>query len=191
MTNSKLAAALAMSGAVMFGGMQAQAATVTLDFDTPISAPLSLDPDSPGIVSGNCESASGPKCLGVNKKGAAVLTIAAGMTFSISKFWFNLLGEGDNLIVTTDKGSVTLFESDYAHNTAGGFVFNSSALAAFQDITSLSFIMGGKNGNGRVDDIAVSYGGDEPSPVPLPAAGLMLAGALGGMAALRRRKTAA
>ena len=190
MMNSKIAAALAVSGAFMFGGMQAQATTVTLDFDSPISAPLSFDPDSPGIVSGNCDSPSGPSCLGVNKVGAAVLTIASGMTFSISEFWFKLLGEGDNLIVTTNKGSVTLLESDYEHNSPGGFIFDSSALVAFQDITTLSFIMGGRNGNGRVDDIVVSYGGDEPSPVPLPAAGLMLAGAMGGLAALRRRKTA-
>ena len=43
-------------------------------------------------------------------------------------------------------------------------------------------------GNARVDDITVSH--DDVAPVPLPAAGLMLSGALGGLAFLRRRKTA-
>jgi hypothetical protein len=173
---------------LLAGTAPVQAATVTLDFDSVISAPLSLDPDSPGIVGGNCDSASGPLCLGVNAVGAAVLTIASGLTFSVSEFWFKLLGEGDNMIVETDKGSITLLEADYDHNTAGGFILDTSALAIFQDITYLSWIMGGRNGNGRVDDIKVSY--DDPAPIPLPAGGLLLAGGLLGLAALRRRKIA-
>jgi hypothetical protein len=173
---------------LLAGTAPVQAATVTLDFDSVISAPLSLDPDSPGIVGGNCDSASGPMCLGVNKIGAAVLTIAAGMTFSVSEFWFKLLGEGDDMLVETDKGSITLHEADYDHNTPGGFILDTSALAIFQDITYLSWIMDGRNGNGRVDDIKVSY--DDPAPIPLPAGGLLLAGGLLGLAALRRRKAA-
>lgn len=161
----------------------AQAATVTLDFNSTVAAPLSLDPDSPGIVNGNCAAGQAP-CLGVNKNGAAVLSIAAPLTFSVVDFWFQLLGKGDNLIVTTSKGSTTLLESLYAHNN-GGQVFNVTTNSLFQDITFLSFRT--NEGNARIDNLTVTYG--TPAPVPLPAAGLMLAGALAGVASFRRRRS--
>ena len=58
--------------------------------------------------------------------------------------------------------------------------------ADFTGIYSLEFDNTG-NGNIRVDDLGLTY--DDPmAPVPVPAAGLMLLTALGGAAALRRRK---
>ena len=179
-----------ISAAAMWGVSASQAATVTFGFDDPVAAPFTLDPDSPGIVNGNCATGSAP-CLGVNKVGAAMLSIAAPLTFSVSSFWFQLLGKKDDLIVTTSNGTMTLLESLFPHNN-GGQVTDVSALALFQNITFISFIT--NTGNARVDDIKVTYDdgddGGEPAPVPLPAAGLLLAGALGGLSAFKRRKAA-
>ena len=170
--------AAAACGASLLAVAPASAATVTLDFESPVPAPLTLHADTPGIMDGNC--ADRP-CLAVNKVGAAVLSITAPLTFTVTSFWFHLQGKKDDMIVTTDKGSISLTEALYPHNN-GGQILDVSLNSIFQDITSLSFLM--THGTGRVDDIAVNY----PAPVPLPATGLMLMGALGGIAALRRKK---
>ena len=170
--------AAAACAASLLAVAPASAATVTLDFNSPVPAPLTLDADSPGIIDGNC--ADRP-CLGVNKNGPAVLSIASPLTFSVASFWFQLLGNKADMTIETDKGSISLTEALYPHNNDGQ-IFDASLNLIFQDITYLSFLM--NKGNGRVDDIAVNY----PAPVPLPATGLMLLGALGGIAALRRKK---
>lgn len=173
---------LTAATAVVLSASMASAATIDIDFDSAVLPPLLLVEDSPGVIPGNCDgSASGPDCLGVNKNGAASISIEAPLTFSVSSFWFKLLGEGDDLIVTTSKGVTTLFESDYGHNLVGD-VLDVSGNAFFQDITFMSFLT--SEGNARVDDVKGSY----TPPVPLPAAGWMLLGGLGGLAAMRRRK---
>lgn len=180
-----LAASL-VSALGVFNAPETQAATVTLDFDSPVALPLLLDEDSPGIIPGRCTgSVSGPDCLGVNSVGAATLSITSG-TFSITSFWFQLLGRMDDLIVTTSNGTLTLLESIYDHNN-GGQVIDVSGDARFQNITSLSFLT--NTGNARVDDIVVDL--PNPAPVPLPASALLLLAGVGGLAAVRRRKTAA
>lgn len=45
-------AAYAVSAFAILGAPETHAAT--LDFDSPVPAPLILDPDSPGIVGGPC-----------------------------------------------------------------------------------------------------------------------------------------
>lgn len=175
-------AASAISAFAILGAPQTQAAT--LDFDSPVPSPLILDPDSPGIVGGNCLAG---KCLGVNTQGAATLTVETGYTFSITSFWFQLLGNMDDLLVTTDKGSVLLTEAVYDHNDGGQTYIASDSI--FKDITLLSFIMqtGGRGqaGNGRVDDIVYDV-----APIPLPASAVLLLAGLGGLAAVRRKKKA-
>jgi hypothetical protein len=205
-----------LTGALLLGGMHAQAATIplTLNFNGPspnVPAPFLLDADSPGIVNGNCNVAP---CLGINSVDSAVLSIAPSLKFSVSSFWFQLLGKKNDLKITTDFGSIILVEGtglgQYEHNN--GYTLDVSTNALFQNITYMSFLMDcedekkgkkvkedkpekGCTGNSRVDDIKVTYDDGKPtdpgpSPVPVPAAGLMLAGALGGLTALRRRKAA-
>ena len=176
-------AASVVSAFALFSAPETQAATVTLDFNSPVSAPLTLDPDSPGIVNGNCRDNASRPCLGVNSQGPATLSIEAGETFSVSSFWFQLLGNMDDLIVTTSNGTLTLLESVYGFNDDGQ-VIDVSGNALFQNITSLSFLT--NTGNARVDDIVVDV--PDVAPVPLPASAALLLAGMGGLAALRRRK---
>ncbi|TBN42808.1 VPLPA-CTERM sorting domain-containing protein [Paracoccus subflavus] len=94
----------------------------------------------------------------------------------------------DDLLVTTNKGSVLLTEAVYGHNNGGQTFIASDGI--FKDITLLSFIMQtggqGQAGNGRVDDIEVDV-----APIPLPASAVLLLAGLGGLAAVRRKKKAA
>jgi hypothetical protein len=168
-------AASAVSALALSLASAATAATVTLDFDGPIPAPLVLDPDSPGIVNGNCLDAP---CLGVNSQGAATLSIEDGLTFSVSSFWFQLLGASTNLIVSTSAGQTTLTAATYGHNDGGQFI-DVSGNSIFQNITSMSFLT--NVGNARIDNLVVA-------PIPLPAPAFLLLAGLGGLAAFRRRK---
>jgi len=73
-------------------------------------------------------------------------------------------------------------QPDFAHNQA-----YTEGLDFF-GVTSITFESGGtgNKGNARFDFVA----GTPVSPIPLPAGGLLLVAALGGIAALRRRKVA-
>lgn len=179
----KIVAASAASVTALSLASAAQAATVTLGFDEPVPAPLSLDPDSPGIVNGNCLE---DPCLGVNSESEATLTTTDSSTFSVSSFWFELLGAPTDLIVTTSAGQTTLDSDTYGFNDGGQFI-NVGGNALFQNITSLSFLT--SFGNARIDDLVITT--EEVNAIPLPATGLLLLGAMGGIAALRRRRAAA
>ncbi len=56
----------------------------------------------------------------------------------------------------------------------------------FQNLSVFGIGLQGNSDEVRIAKLTVSY---DPSPVPVPAAGLLLLGALGGLAALRRRRS--
>lgn len=182
MSYSKLFVACTISAATLLGATHARAATVTFDFETALPAPFTHDEGSQPVGPGNCLAGS---CIKVNRNSGDVISIAAPLTFSVTSFWFQLLGNRDNMLVSTNKGSVTLLESMYENNN--GFTYDATAARIFDRITYVSFIMDNE-GNGRVDNLTVTY--DEPSSVPLPAGGALLVTALAGLAAMRRRKVA-
>lgn len=80
---------------------------------------------------------------------------------------------------------ISLYATDIAGSGAPGFVGATFAPIA---VTEIFFTVLSSNDNYGFADGALA--GIGIAPVPVPAAGLMLLGALGGLAALRRRKTA-
>jgi hypothetical protein len=153
------------------------------------------------IVNGNCDV---KPCLAQNPNEVTRLERTDTNPFTLTSFWFQLLGIKAALTVTSSAGgSVTMEEPTYTHNT--GYVFALGALPLFQNVAWISFdntgqdvILtvakakpngGGPNGSGniRIDDLVLDY---TAPAVPLPAAGWLLLAGLGGLAAAKRRKSA-
>ncbi len=131
------------------------------------------------IVNGNCNV---KPCMALNTNETSVLTRVGGGIFSLSSFWFQILGRRAELTVKSYSGvnaleTIVLTEAVYPHNS--GQVFSH----LFDNVTAISFHDSGK-GNLRIDDLTVSV-----STVPLPAALPLL---MAGLAAIgfvgRRRK---
>lgn len=143
------------------------------------------------IVNGNCNASSGAGCGAFNDNEFSVLTKVGGGEFTITSFWYQLLGRGvggrfpvtNTFTVSSNLGGVLSFAANIVGHNDGGHVVDLSFLTLFQNVTSLTFRTY-RGGNVRLDDLAMA----EPSPVPLPAAGLMLLAGLGGLASLRKRK---
>ena len=135
--------------------------------------------DSVRLVNGNCLSGA---CLALNNNETTTITAQNGGPFTLTSFWFQLLGNGrvNTLTVTADGVAFLFAESAYPHNNGGQFV-DLSGNPAFQNITSLVFSTFG-GGNVRIDDLNLT-------PVPLPGAlPLMLSALAGGGLLTRRRK---
>lgn len=191
LTNTLGGALLACSTAFVGTGVTA----ATLTFDGANTDPYFEDGfvvDPARIVNGNCDGASGAPCLALNDNETSAVTADDGSAFSITSFWFQLLGRGtDNTLTVTSSsgGSLSLDASTYGTND-GGQVFDLTSLAdyatAWSDILSVTFASS-DGGNVRIDDIGLEGGGGV-APVPAPAAGLLLLSALGGIAFAKRRK---
>lgn len=176
-------------GAVMFAAQCVPSHAVTVGFGA-----LDVDPylesifkfNTVDIVTSSC--ASGP-CMGLRRNQTSIMTLAAGGVFSISSFWFQLLGNPAVLTVKSFAGLTNLETIIFttAGNPAnnGGQTFNH----LFAGATSISFTNTGRSSL-RVDDISGRSG--SVSAVPTPAAlPLFISGlAALGFAGRRRRKQA-
>ena len=191
---NKLLAALAIT-TVAFASGGATAATVDFTDAHPQGGGIytedALSFNNIRIVNGNCNAASGAACGAFNNNETSVLTQVGGGTFSLSSFWYELLGRGsggkkpvtNTFYVASNLGGLLSFAANVVGHNDGGHVVDLSTLALFQNATSLTFSTNG-GGNVRLDDLAIA-----PAPVPLPAAGLMLLAGIGGLASLRKRKS--
>lgn len=146
------------------------------------------------------------RCLIEKKQGVVTtLTRTTGGAFTLDDFYFLLTGKGkggnNSITVTGSNGATSTFSlgAVFANvslehgGAAGALVKNNGYVASFltapydlfQNVTSVTWTAA-KHAQIRLDNIGVHY--DTPA-VPLPAGGLLLIGALGGLAVLRRRKS--
>jgi hypothetical protein len=147
----------------------ASAATVTFEGQAgnPYSEAGLLFSDFGINNSANCPVGD-DKCAQVGGT-ASVTTDPIGGLFSLSSLLLNLVGAQATLTLTA--GTITqTFSSD-------GLI----DLSAFQNVSMVFFDV--NKGNAFIDDVSGTV-----APIPVPAAGLLLLSALGGLAFLRRKQ---
>jgi hypothetical protein len=138
--------------------------------------------DVVNIVNGNC--ASSP-CMKLSPHNTSTLTQVGGGLFSLSSFWFQLLGNPAALTVKSYSGA-TLIEqivfttTGYPSNN-GGQTFSH----LFEDVTKISFSNTG-GGSVRTDDFVLNL--SPVSAVPLPAGLPLMISGLVMLGLIRRRK---
>lgn len=196
----------AVAVALSFGGQAAQAATVVLDSSTQCSENNAINGISIGDVTGN--SGGADDCWGTfdnNDPGP-------GGAFQIGSMEFNFLsrfnvggaidGEDIGLDLPVNNGSSGTWSRDDVD--IGDFLIvlkaaNTPGFAAwlFEGDSNDSFfgdwLVAWTNDKGEPRDLShLSIYSKGVTPIPLPAAGFLLIGALGGLglAARRRRKSA-
>jgi hypothetical protein len=141
------------------------------------------------LVSGNCfnDPVTNPEsCAAENRNELIRMTRVDGSAFDLTSIWFQILGQGNGasngfLIQDMINGISAVFTQP-TYLTNEGYTVT---LTQFMGVTELFFSSSPDPGNLRIDNV-----GAAPSAVPVPAAGFLLIGALGGLAALRRRRKA-
>jgi hypothetical protein len=180
---SAMGAAAAVALTLSTAGAQATpVAYASGSTDVMVTAPVAADR---GIVA-NAYGASDGKFYSLSLGGSAVFTFLPAVAFR---------SPGAVVEVTNGKRESYL-ESMDLYGVLGGFatyigsVTNAAATTIFTfagKFDSLKVVDTSPGGTGRdgfdIDSISVT-----PATIPLPAGGLLLLGALGGVAALRRRK---
>jgi hypothetical protein len=140
---------------------------------------------------GNCPYAD-PACLKLNNATgggypSAVMTLQSGGMFDLLSFQFQFSGTGNpNTLTVSAAGYAPLTftvgagyakDTDYTYYPVGGI---------FSNVSSVTF-SSSTGGTVRIDTINAS----PVSTIPLPAAGFLLVGALGGLGLMGRRRKAA
>ncbi len=151
---------------------------------TPVGSPLSFQTDGYGVGANDDEVTTVPG------KPQEVITLTFSQATLIDAIYFLDLfvsgaGSHETGVATFDgTTSVQLVATDLVH-TGSGYVAATFApiLATVVQFT----VLASNDAHGYADGALAGVG---IAPVPVPAAGLLLAGGLGGLAALRRRKKA-
>ena len=158
-------------------------------------------------TNGNCPFNTAP-CSHVNDNETITIT-RGGNLFDVlsATFRFQGQGNGNGILFQGFVNNMLTASADFLIGASSGFGDGSLSSgstpiakkvdylaafnAAFSDIDTLTITsakVGNKSANVRVDSIKTEYA---MAAVPVPAAGLLLFGALGGLAGLKRRRRAA
>lgn len=211
---TKFLGAMAIAAASFALAEGASAATVTVDFNDGITKNLGGGVKEyiedgyrfydARIVGGPCAGSGPDKCAALNPKEMTVLTRVDGKAFDLTSIWFYLNGKAEDgsnsfSIYETDNVSniVSFTQPTYEHNqgyTAAvsflnvfSITFESAFACPIETVKSTKVKECKDQGNARFDNVVLST---TPSEVPLPAAGLLLVGAVGALGVMRRRKAA-
>ena len=117
-----------------------------------------------------------------------MITRFNGTDFDVDSYFYQLLDIGARLEVTARAADGAVIGVDLFDGALDGFADGGNLVVSnYQNVTSLTFdnVSTVAPGNARFDQISVEFEG--PSPVPVPATGVMLLTALGAAAALRRK----
>ena len=185
-------------GAVIFAVSVSSVSAATVSID---SAELSATGASGGftLVGGGVQNSSNcpaeRPCIRLNQNEAATLTFNDGDAFTLSSLLFSLQGTPAQLTVTPNSGT-PFVSSTFQGNNVG--LATGDLGGDFVDILSVVFTNSG-TGTVRIGGFFGEGEGPMPSDptddpvseVPLPAGGLLLISGLVGLAAAKRRKTAA
>lgn len=203
MTFTELAAAGAL-GLGLLGLSAGTASAVTVTFGDPpnqgggLYTEAGFSFDDLRRVGGPCpdlttdSNSDDPSCGAVNKLETSTLTYEGGLAFTLSSLFVTLEGENAILRLTSELGSFDVTDvllGDTAGGFADGFIDFTGLTSVLTNVTSIAFSFiddsdSGLGGNARFDNLEVA-------PVPVPAAGLLLLTALGGLGLWRRRQAAA
>jgi hypothetical protein len=177
----------ACGGALAFSATAASAAIVSFDGENPGSQTNYVEDgfvfDTVDLANGNCESDGTRPCMQVSDGETVTITREGGGSFSLSSFWFQLIGAGNvNTLTVIADGVSVLFPATTFGNNDGGQDADLTSNAAFADITTLMFTKSG-GGSVRIDDLNLTA-------IPVPGALPLMLTALGagGFLARRRKK---
>lgn len=172
------------------GASSASAAIVTLDVDfsgfdnrgTNVALGADFVADNLRVQRNRCDVGH---CAALNRNQTINISRTGGGSFTLTSFWYQLLGVRSALTTTASNGEVRSYDASAVGNRDGGHTVDSASF--FNDITLLTFYSAASRpGNLRIDTLSFSY--DDPSVVPLPAAVWLLLAGLGGLAVAGRRK---
>ncbi|MBL4813636.1 MAG: VPLPA-CTERM sorting domain-containing protein [Rhodobacteraceae bacterium] len=179
--------ALAVGLALAMTGSMAAAATVTIDFDSGLLSGgtytedgftfTSNSPGGAGLASSCPTGSPNSSCLQFGNNEIISVTYSGG-NFDVEGFLFNAPGNGGDIVVSS--GGPT---TSYTETQSGNAMTAVDVMGAFDDVSVFTF-QNAANGSGRVDNITFTI-----ASVPLPATGLLIMAAMGGLSALRRRKS--